>query len=280
MGFIDAHVHVWTDDTATYPFAAPHVGTEKVPVTFFPEDILGHAGPCGVDRVVLVQMSYYAADNRYMLQVMKDHPGVFGGIGIVDWTGASPGDDMKQLADEGVYGFRVYARDESVDMWCDGPGFTSMFATGTDRRLAICPLIGPDGLPALARRCEQFPETPVIIDHLCRIGAGAPVNDSDVDALCRMARYENVMVKVSAFYALGATTPPYHDLSHLIRRVVEAFGPERLMWASDAPYQVQGEHTYAASVVLIEEGLDFLGTTDREQILRGTAEGFFFRPPG
>ena len=68
MGYIDAHVHVWTDDTDTYPFAAGHDG-DKVPHTFFPEDVLGHAQPCGVDRIVLVQMSYYGADNRYMLQV-------------------------------------------------------------------------------------------------------------------------------------------------------------------------------------------------------------------
>ena len=275
MGYIDAHVHVWTDDTATYPFAAGHDG-DKVPRTFFPEDILGHAQPCGVDRVVLVQMSYYGADNRYMLQVMRDHPGVFGGIGIVDWTADSPEVEMKRLADAGVYGFRVYPRDVPVESWCDGAGFTKMFAAASEYRLALCPLIGPEGLPALARRCEQFPETPVIIDHLCLIGAVGPVLDSDLDALCGIAQYGNVMVKVSAFYALGAKTPPYDDLQEMIRRVVDAFGPERLMWASDAPYQVQGEHKYAASLALMES-LKFLDAGQRQQILRRTAEGFFFR---
>ncbi len=277
MGHIDAHVHVWTDDLSTYPFAEGHDPEQAVPRTFFPEEILGHANPCGVDRVVLVQMSYYAADNRYMLKVMKDHPGVFAGIGIVDCTGPTPEADMEQLAAKGVYGFRVYGRDTAAATWCDGPGFTRMFAAGTTHQLALCPLIGPDGLPSLARRCEEFPETPVIIDHLCLIGAAGPIQQEDVEALCGIAQYGNVMVKVSAFYALGAKSPPYHDLSGLIRRVVDAFGPERLMWASDAPYQVQAEHTYAASVALMEEGLDFLGAAEREQILQKTAERFFFR---
>ena len=62
----------------------------------------------------------------------------------------------------------------------------------------------------------------------------------------------------------------------MIRRVVDAFGPERLMWASDAPYQVQGEHKYAASLALMES-LEFLDAGQRQQILRTTAEGFFFR---
>jgi len=48
------------------------------------------------------------------------------------------------------------------------------------------------------------------------------------------------------------------------------------MWASDSPFQVQDEHTYEASVALIRDHLDFLSDADREQILRGTAEGFFF----
>ena len=83
-------------------------------------------------------------------------------------------------------------------------------------------------------------------------------------------------MKVSAFYALGKKRAPYTDLLPMIRRLLDAFGPERLMWASDCPYQVQGEHTYAASVELIEKHLDFLSAEDRARILRDTAAGFFF----
>ena len=32
-------------------------------------------------------------------------------------------------------------------------------------------LIDPDGLPEVDRMCTKFPDTPVIIDHLSRIGA-------------------------------------------------------------------------------------------------------------
>lgn len=278
MGYIDAHVHVWTDDYDRYPFAPDRDPAKATPRTFFPEEILGHARPCGVDRIVLVQVSHYQTDNRYMLQAMADHPGVFGGIGIVDPTGASPAQAMVELAARGVYGFRVYGTGDGLATWCDGPGFAAMFAAGAEHRLAICPLIGPEALPALARRCETFPDTPVVIDHLCCIGSGGPIRDEDVTALCAMARHRNVMVKVSAFYALSQAGPPYHDLTGLIGRVVDAFGPQRLMWASDAPYQVQDAHTYADSVALIE-GLDFLPADDRAQILGGTAAAFFFRDP-
>ena len=151
-----------------------------------------------------------------------------------------------------------------------------MFRAGAEHGLAICPLINPEALPALDRHCSMFPETPVIVDHLCRIGANRGILSDDVAALCALARYPQVMVKVSAFYALGEKQPPHTDLEKLIRQVCDAFGPQRLMWASDCPYQVQGEHTYEASVALVRDRLDFLSTSDREQILRGTAESFFF----
>ena len=91
-----------------------------------------------------------------------------------------------------------------------------------------------------------------------------------------MARHKNVSVKVSAFYALGKKQAPYTDLAPLIRSVFDAFGPERLMWASDSPYQVVDGHTYNASINLIKAGLDFLSTGDKEWLLRKTAERMFF----
>ena len=84
------------------------------------------------------------------------------------------------------------------------------------------------------------------------------------------------MVKASAFYALGEKTPPYDDLTQLVQRVYEAFGAERLMWASDCPYQVV-DHTYEDSIGVVRDRLDFLSAADKEQILRKTAEDFFFQ---
>lgn len=84
MGYVDAHVHVWTDDFERYPLADGYTPEEMIPPTFTPEDILRHAEPSGVDRVVLVQMSYYGTDNSYMLDTMKRYPGIFGGIAVID----------------------------------------------------------------------------------------------------------------------------------------------------------------------------------------------------
>ena len=98
MEYIDAHVHVWTDDLDAYPLAESYTKSDMQPETFYPEDILRHALPSGVNRVVLIQMSYYGFDNSYMLDVMEKQPDVFSGIAIIDWNDAHPDEDMRRLA--------------------------------------------------------------------------------------------------------------------------------------------------------------------------------------
>jgi predicted TIM-barrel fold metal-dependent hydrolase len=81
---------------------------------------------------------------------------------------------------------------------------------------------------------------------------------------------------VSAFYALGRKKAPYLDLAPLVRRVLDAFGPQRLMWASDSPFQVMGGHNYRDSIDLIRRRLEFLSPGERDWLLRKTAEQVFF----
>ena len=95
-----------------------------------------------------------------------------------------------------------------------------------------------------------------------------------------MARYPGIMLKLGPFQALGAGKAPYLDLLPLIERVVDAFGPERIMWESDSggPIVMQDPHTdFAASIALIREHADFLSASDKQQILVKTAEDFFFK---
>lgn len=277
MGFIDAHVHVWTDDTSHYPLAAGYKPAERKPGRFTPEDLFKHTRPAGVDRINLIQMSFYGFDNRYMLDMMALHKGVFAGTAVIDPLGKEPERLMGELAKKGVRAFRILPGLSRLPpaKWLQPEGCGKMFAAGARNNQAMSCLIDPDGLPELDRMCRKYPDTPVIIDHLCRIGAGGTIADKDVDALCALAAHKKVMVKVGAFYALGKKKPPYLDLAPLIQKVVKAFGAARCMWESDCPFQVV-EHHYRDSIDLVRKKLDFLTAADRDWLLQKTAEKFFF----
>ena len=275
-GDIDAHVHVWTPDVAKYPLAPGFEVAQMKPPSFTPEELFAHTRPNGVGRIVLIQMSYYRYDNRYMLDTMERFPGIFSGVAIVDESAADPGKAMRELAARGVRGFRISPGKASVETWIGSPGMAKMWETAADGGLSICPLIGPEVLPAIGRMCGRFPRTRVVIDHFARIGADGQIRDEQIDALCRLADHPHAHVKTSAFYALGKKLPPYTDLAPMIRRVRDAYGAGRLMWASDCPYQVGPGHNYADAIRLVREGLDFLNKEERDSVLRGTAARIFF----
>jgi predicted TIM-barrel fold metal-dependent hydrolase len=275
MAIIDAHSHIWTPDLEKYPLAPGYRREDMQPPSWTPEELFAHCRPEGVDRVVLIQMSFYGFDNSYMVECMRRFPGKFGAVGVIDWTAPRPDDEMKRLAKEGVRGFRVYPKDAPIQTWMETEPFRRMFLHAADQKLAICPLIDPRALPSLSRMCAKYPHTRVVIDHFCRIGIDGQIRDADVEALCAMAKYPEVRVKTSAFYALGKKKPPHDDLEPMIRRLHAAFGARRLMWASDCPFAVVSE-TYRDSLALVRDGCPWLSKEDREWLLTKTAEGLFF----
>jgi len=275
-GLVDAHVHVWPADREKYPLAESFVGKKIEPGIFDPAILLGHQKDTGVTRTVLIQMSFYQYDNSYMLDVIQSDPDRYRGVGIVDESVEGVGRRMKELGGKGVRGFRLYAFPDRTKDWADSTGIQEMWKVGGEEGLAMCCLTDPASLPVIRTMCEKYPDTTVVIDHFARIGAKGTIDPGELDQLLALAAFKNVYVKTSAFYALGLKTPPYTDLVPMIRRLRDAYGSGRLMWGSDCPYQVQGEHTYAASVALVQEKLDFLSTEEKRNIMKVTAEKVFF----
>ena len=280
LPWIDAHSHIWPADTDRFPLAPGKTIKDLDPPSFTDDELMAIARPEGVGRVVLIQHSvYHLWDNSYLVDAVKRHPKRFRVQGMVDDHKPDPGSEMKQLLPKGVTGFRItpFVREKAERAkWLDTPGMAAMWETGAKTRQAMCLLIDAEDLPATDAMCVKHPDTPVVIDHFARIGVDGIIRDTDVAALCKLARHKHTHVKVSAFYALGRKKPPHDELAPMIRKLLEAFGPKRLMWASDAPYQVQGVNTYKDSIALVRDRLDFLSKTDREWLLAKTAETVFF----
>ena len=280
LPWVDAHSHIWPPDADEFPLAPGRTTRDLDPPSFTDEELMRVARPQGVGRVVLIQHSvYHLWYNSYLLDAVRRHPGRFRVQGMVDDHQPDPGAEMKRLLPLGVTGFRitpfVRAEDERPK-WLETPGMTEMWETGAETRQAMCLLINPSDLPAADVMCARHPDTPVVIDHFARVGMDGEIREADVAALCWLARHRHVHVKVSAFYALGRKRPPHDELAPMVRRLLESFGPRRLMWGSDAPYQVQGVNSYEASIALVRDRMDFLSEQDRKWLLAKTAEAVFF----
>jgi predicted TIM-barrel fold metal-dependent hydrolase len=272
---IDAHSHVWSSDTAKWPLVNGQTKADLKPASFTPEELFKLAEPVGVGRVVLIQHSvYHLFDNSYLIDCAKGMPGRFSIVGMIDDTKPHPDVKLKELLPLGVRGLRITPR-VGGEKWLDGDGMAALWKGGAENGQAMCCLIDAKDLPGVAAMCKKFPHTPVVIDHFARIGVDGTIRDAEVAALCDLAKHKMVSVKLSAYYALGKKQPPHDELLPMIRRVIDAYGVERCMWASDAPYQVEAPNTYAASIALIRDKLD-ASAGDKEWLLRKTAEKVFF----
>lgn len=276
---VDAHVHVWTPDTLAYPLADSFKKTDQVPSSFTPEELFTHCKPAGISRVVLIQMSFYEFDNSYMLDCIEKYSPAFSGVAIVDSTRSDVAATMKKLAKRGVRGFRLYADRVKANAWATSDGIRAMWKCGADEGLAMCLLADPDALPAIAAMCNDYPKTPVVIDHFARIGMRGAVDQQQLDQLLALSKFPLTLVKTSAFYALGKKKAPYVDLGPMIRQLRDAYGTQRLLWGTDCPYQVSSvdqQHSYTDSVALLRNKIDFLSKQERREILRDTARRIFF----
>jgi predicted TIM-barrel fold metal-dependent hydrolase len=106
---------------------------------------------------------------------------------------------------------------------------------------------------------------------------GKPLGPS-VDNVIRLARLKNVAVKVSALPCYVDEPFPFSTLHPLVRRVVDAFGPERCFWGSDLSHL---PCPYREVVTLFTEEMKTLSARELEWIMgRGLAEWLDWPLPG
>jgi len=273
--FIDAHSHVWSPDIEKWPLEPGQTRADLKPASFTPQELLAQAHPERVGRVVLIQHHIsHGWNNDYLTDCAAAFPGTFAVVGMIDDRQPGVTAKMDQLLRQRVTGFRItpFIYKES---WLDSAGMHSLWKHASETGQAVCCLINPEHLSGVAGMCERYPQTRVVIDHFARIGADGTIRDRDVEALAALAKHRQTHVKLSAYYALGKKQPPYLDLIPMIRRLLDAFSPERCMWASDAPYQIEGNHGYGPSLALLRERVN-LSSGDRDWLLRKCAEQVYF----
>jgi predicted TIM-barrel fold metal-dependent hydrolase len=286
LGYVDAHSHLWSPDRTHYPLAPGSKEEEVKPKGFTVGDFFSRARPEGVTRVVAVGHTlHFKFDARYLTDLLKARPGEVAVQAYLDHTDPGAPARMAELKALGVKAFRLKLLDPWQSPFPESHPIMKVYEFAAMQRMPVCPLINPDWLPQLDRLSAAFPAAPVVVDHFGRIGVDGfgkvppvpgTIKPEDVANLVKLARHPMMHVKLSAYYALGRRTPPYDDMIPFIKELLQAYGPERLMWGSDSPYQLEGEHTYRASIALIRDRLDGVSVADREWLLRKTAERVFF----
>jgi L-fuconolactonase len=95
-----------------------------------------------------------------------------------------------------------------------------------------------------------------------------------LEAIVRLARFPSVYVLFSGLYAFSDEPCPYLDLRGVTSAVLEAFGPRRLLLASDFPW-IQVEPGYAETLGVLDAHFPDLDPADRDRIRGDNAAELF-----
>jgi predicted TIM-barrel fold metal-dependent hydrolase len=86
-----------------------------------------------------------------------------------------------------------------------------------------------------------------------------------------LKRYPKVFVKVSHTWSISRQQYPWLDAQEYVKRLHAAFGPERLMWATDWPI-VENVSTYERALHVVRDEMKFLNAEDKNWMMNKSIE--------
>ena len=272
MTIVDSHAHIISSDPARFPHT-PQGGTlpDWPPERFVDADkLLRRMQAAGVDRAVLVQYStVHGYDNRYVLATARQHPERFVAVCTIDGRREDAPDQLTACVREGASGLRVRApgRAGGLDWLTCEP----LWQRAADLHIPLCvhfmESVQAEGLRLLPALLEQFPQLPVVLDHVGNPPWREGPPDYGLRPVLALAHFEQLVLKFATInlerlHVAGVEPRVALD------RLVDGFGAQRIMWGSDAP-NTPGD--YADMLTWMRSALSALSETDQAWILAETA---------
>jgi L-fuconolactonase len=261
---IDSHVHVWKHDPA-YPFAQ---GANVPARDATPEMLLALMKANGVSKTVLIQVIHYLYDNRYVADVLKQYPGTFRAVCRVDPLDPAAPDHLSKWTEQGFHGVRISPSGEASGDWFRGPLMPPLWKRCQDLKVPMTVLAPITRMPEVVPLMDRTPDLTLVIDHM----ADCPIDKpEELEKLIALKRYPNVFVKISHTWSISKQQYPWLDAQEYVKRLHDAYGPQRLMWGTDWPIH-ETWTTYDKTLSVVRDDMKFLNAEDKRWMLSQTVE--------
>jgi predicted TIM-barrel fold metal-dependent hydrolase len=152
----------------------------------------------------------------------------------------------------------------------------AIFAAASAADLPVFVWVYVGRLHALSDLVESFPSLRLVVDHLGMRDVSGRYPFDRLDELLVLAQHPKVVAKCSGTMGLSREEYPFADLWPHLHRVLEAFGPERVMWGSDITQHMR-RGTYAESVDFVRRSSE-LSDVDKSLVLGGSARAILGWP--
>jgi L-fuconolactonase len=198
--------------------------------------------------------------------------------GVVGWTDLTRPDVVDELArlretpgGRHLRGIRHQVQGERDAGWLLRPDVRRGLAAVADAGLVYDLVVLPRQLPACAQAAAEHPGLTFVLDHLGKPPIATGALDPWAGAVRAVAALPNTVCKLSGMVTeAGPARWTPGDLRPYTDTVLEAFGPDRMMFGSDWPVCTLAA-SYDQVLRTAEELTETLNENERQSVFTGTA---------
>lgn len=271
---IDSHQHFWKYEPAKHSWIDDDMSAIRR--DFLPSDLKKVYAENGIDGCVAVQADQTLMETDFLLNLASENDFIKGVVGWADLRDEKIDDVLERYhMQKKLKGWRHVVQGELDHNFLLRPNFLRgmSFLEKYDYTYDI--LIFPHQLGATLEFVKRFPHQKFIIDHIAKPYIKDGFYEGWTVLMKEIAKQENVHCKVSGMITEADynswTAEQLHPYMYL---VLEAFGPERLMYGSDWPVcLVAGNYGQVKDVV--SDFIQTLSTIEQNAIMGQNAIEFY-----
>jgi predicted TIM-barrel fold metal-dependent hydrolase len=263
---VDAQVHLWKAESADWKWV-PGL-KPQLPEPFTIERLVPIMDEAGVDRIVVVPPSWPGDRNDYALEAAQRFPNRFHVMGRIPLQNPQSAALLPTWKEQpGMLGVRVIFSNEATIAWLTD-GTADWFWPAAEKAQVPVMFFAPGQIAKFGPIAERHPQLTLIIDHMGLTAAIAQDKaiPATIDQVVALAKYPNVSVKVSATPGASLEPYPFRDMTVHIKRVFDAYGPQRCYWGSDMTNSFT-KATYRQRITHFTEELSFLSESDKDWVM-------------
>jgi predicted TIM-barrel fold metal-dependent hydrolase len=265
---IDSHVHLFLPEFAYHPNATYRPATHPL------SEYLEFAAHAPIEHALVVHPEPYQDDHRVLGYIFRHEPShlFFKATCLFDPIDPRTPERMAALSRQypgRIAGMRIHEIHKAGTPPSTGvaikdrdfrhPGFKNVFQQARQLKMMVQFQLIPCYAGAVYELAHQFPEVPIVLDHLGRAHEGTA---EEVDRLMLLGKLGNVFIKYSG---------PYTGDAALARRAFDVFGPNQMMCG----YVGTNAGEYRTWSSDFERAFGRLGEADRERLRVATAKMLF-----
>jgi L-fuconolactonase len=270
---LDSHQHFWIFDALRDSWITDDM--EVLRQDFLPGDLQPLLDQNGISGCVAVHADQSEAETVFLLDLADQHDFIKGVVGWVDLQSA----DLRKRLDHyskfpKLRGFRHVVQAEPSGFMLQAD-FLRGIAALKDYGYTYDILIRAHQLREAINLVERNPRQLFVIDHLAKPNIRTGEISSWAFDIYRLASFQNVYCKLSGMVTeadLRAWT--YEDIYPYLSTILQAFGPDRVMFGSDWPV-CRLAADYREVHDLLHEYVHLLDQKDQDKIWAENAIEFY-----